>query len=117
MHSVRCSTRCARQFRLLSNNLYFWLFLLLAAGVVLYGAGTFLLRALDRRPEHGAKSPAWPTLIDETLGTADAQTRLDLIERLALVPSPWSTTVLNTARDEERDPQVRSAIDAALKNG
>lgn len=85
--------------------------MLLAAGVVLYGAGTLVLRSIERKP----KQPLWPALVDEELRDADLALRLDMIERLALVPSDWSTKILKQAREEEKDPALRAAIDSALK--
>ena len=45
----------------------------------------------------------------------DAQTRAEVVERLALVPSAWSEVILRAALREEGDPAIRRAIKAALK--
>ncbi|HKE37189.1 MAG TPA: hypothetical protein VKB39_07150 [Candidatus Baltobacteraceae bacterium] len=40
---------------------------------------------------------------------------MDLIERLALIGQPWCIDALRAATKEERDPQVRKAIDTAWR--
>jgi hypothetical protein len=44
----------------------------------------------------------------------DTATRIDFVERLALVGAPWCVEVLHAAQRDERDPSVRKAIQMAL---
>jgi hypothetical protein len=82
-------------------------------GLLLLGISSAMLRSV--REESGAQPRAsWPRLVDESLNGADAQLRLDMVERLAIVGSDWSRGVLERAQAEETDPQVRSAIELAL---
>jgi hypothetical protein len=61
-----------------------------------------------------ARTPAWPALIDHRASGCDAAARLDLVEALASLRTPWSEAVLNGALDDEPDPAVRAAVVAAL---
>jgi hypothetical protein len=64
--------------------------------------------------EATAAVPLWPTLVGPTAAGCDVDARLDLIDALASIGSPWALGVLQHAKDEEPDPAVRAAIDAAL---
>ena len=82
-------------------------------GLLLLGISSAMLRSV--REETGAQQRAsWPRLVDESLGGADTQLRLDVVERLAIVDNEWSRGVLERAHAEETDPQVRCAIELAL---
>jgi hypothetical protein len=61
-----------------------------------------------------AAPPQWPTLVGPSAAACDVDARLDLIDALASIGSPWALDVLHHASDEESDPAVRAAIDAAL---
>ena len=61
-----------------------------------------------------ARTPAWPTLIDRRASGCDARARLDLVEALASLRTPWAEAVLRGALDDEPDPAVRAAVVAAL---
>jgi hypothetical protein len=90
-----------------------------AVGLLLLGISSAMLRSLkEEAPSISRPAPrsTWPRLVDDALADADARLRLDMVERLALIDSDWSRGVLEWAREEERDPQVRAAIDAALTN-
>ena len=65
-------------------------------------------------PSAIARTPAWPTLIDRRASGCDAAARLDLIEALASLRTPWSEAVLHGALEDETDPAVRAAVVAAL---
>ena len=65
-------------------------------------------------PSATARTPAWPTLIDRRASGCDAVARLDLVEALASLRTPWSEAVLHGALDDEPDPAVRAAVAAAL---
>lgn len=82
-------------------------------GVLLLGISSAMLRSVSAEPR--AQSLTWLRLVDESLGNADVQLRLDMIERLAIVNSAWSRDVLQRAQDEETNASVRSAIDLALQ--
>ena len=64
-----------------------------------------------------ASGPTWPALIEPAARSCDATARLDLIDGLRTIDSPWSREILIAARAEENDPAVRSAIAAALACG
>lgn len=84
-----------------------------AVGLLLFGIGTAILRTLHE--EHpAAPSVQWPQLVDESLAGADAQLRLDMVERLSIIDTQWSRGVLERARAEDPDEAVRSAIELAL---
>lgn len=57
----------------------------------------------------------WPQLVDESLANADAELRLDMIERLSIIDTQWSRGVLERARAEDPDDAVRSAVELALQ--
>jgi hypothetical protein len=59
-------------------------------------------------------APLWPTLIDRRAVDCDAAARVGLIEALAAVHTPWSEAILRRALDDETDPAVRAAVNAAL---
>lgn len=106
---MRWLTRCALQ-RPLSNSLSLVLLAMFVLGAVAFGAGTYWRHRLDRAPS----PPQWPTLVDETLTDAGVEQRRDMIERLALVGSPWSRSVLERALDDERDESIRALIRSSL---
>jgi hypothetical protein len=43
--------------------------------------------------------------------------RLALVEALCDLATPWADAILQRARDEEPDPQVRAAAGAANRDG
>jgi hypothetical protein len=45
----------------------------------------------------------------------DVASRIDMVERLAIVGQPWCVDVLTTAAREEDDPRVSEAIAVALR--
>jgi hypothetical protein len=85
-----------------------------AVGLLLLAISSAMMRSLR---EERLTPPAltWPKLVDDTLADADVALRLDMIERLSIVNSDWSRSVLERAKTEEPDPQVRSAIETALE--
>lgn len=87
--------------------------LVFVLGLLLFGIGSAMLRSA-RRAHHEAAGPRWPKLIDESLEGADKRLRLDMIDRLSILRTSWSRDVLQRARNEEVDPDVLSAIEAAL---
>jgi hypothetical protein len=114
--------RCARLPTLpFSNNTWN---LVIAAGFVvgllLFVVSSAMLRSHRREaepqaaPAREAPAHAWPKLVDESLEYADAELRLDMIDRLSVVPGDWSRGILEQARLEETDPAIRAAIDRAL---
>lgn len=84
-------------------------------GLLLFGISSSMLRSARRQEPRKATAPRWPTLIDDALSGADKQLRLDMIERLSIVRSDWSRDVLAQAREQERDPDIVSAIETALQ--
>ena len=57
----------------------------------------------------------WPELVDAAAAGAAVETRLRLVEALGAVRTPWALAVLERAHVEERDGDVRAAIEAALR--
>ncbi len=62
----------------------------------------------------GPAGPPWPELVEPSATACDAHARLDLVDALASLRSPWAMGVLVRARDQETDPDVAAAIDAAI---
>jgi len=58
--------------------------------------------------------PQWPELVEPSATACDAHARLDLVDALASLRSPWAMAVLVRARDVETDPVVSAAIDDAI---
>ena len=84
-------------------------------GLLLLAISSAMMRSVREEAAPAQPSLAWPQLVDESLGGADVQLRLDMIERLSIVNSEWSRGVLERARAEEADARVRSAIELALE--
>jgi hypothetical protein len=87
-----------------------------AVGLLLLAISSAMFRSLREEVPVPARA-AWPSLVDDSLADADAALRLDMVERLAIVNSPWSRDVLERANTEERDARVRAAIETALRAG
>lgn len=65
--------------------------------------------------EPAAEPPIlWPLRLDESATDLDAATRLDLIERMGTVGGKWGAEILVQAAIEEREPDLRDAVLAAL---
>ena len=92
--------------------------LLAVAGTVLMAVAIFVpIRASLSSSSPAAPrddAPAWPELVEPTATDCDAHARLDLVDALASLRSPWAIGVLVRARDQETDPTVAAAIDAAI---
>ncbi len=58
--------------------------------------------------------PRWPELVEPSATACDANARLDLVDALASIASPWALDVLDRASGDETDPAVRAAIVSAL---
>lgn len=110
---MRCWTRSDQRPTLPSTS---WIVLavVFAFGLLLFGIGSAMLRTLRAEQPPRARI-TWPQLVDESLGNADAQLRLDMIERLSIVDTEWSRGVLERARAEDPDDAVRSAVELALE--
>lgn len=105
------------------TNPYLFFAIIFALGTGLVVVGTLLVRnerrieplelpepvVVERHPEL-----TWTqTLVDP--GTElDAQTRIDMLTRLALLAQPWCTPIVQQALSEERDPSVREVADDML---
>lgn len=85
----------------------------LAVGLLLVGISRAMLRPPREKPP---SEIAWPQLVDDTLTGADASVRREIVERLSIVRNDWSRSILQRARSEEPDAQIRSQIEAALKS-
>lgn len=86
-----------------------------AVGLLLLAISSAMMRSLREEPPAKPAANSWTRLVDDSLGTADVPLRLDMVERLSMVDSPWSREILERARAQESDPNVRSAIDLALQ--
>jgi hypothetical protein len=58
--------------------------------------------------------PHWPELVEPSATDCDVVARLDLVDALKSIASPWALDVLHHACEEEEDPAVLAAIDAAI---
>lgn len=61
-----------------------------------------------------ANQPSWPALIDLRAAACDVTARLELVEALGSVRTPWAQAILCRALDDEPEPAVRDAVSAAL---
>jgi hypothetical protein len=86
-----------------------------AAGLLLLVVSSVLMRSVREEAPTRVRGASWPQLVDESLADADAQLRLDMVERLGIINSAWSRDVLQCAKADEADPHVRSAIEVALR--
>lgn len=94
-----------------------WILIVVAllVAVLLLAISSAILRSLAKEEAAEAAPASWTQLVDESLGQADTQLRLDVVERLAIVNNSWSREVLQEAKKQERDQTVRSAIELALE--
>lgn len=106
-------------------------------GVIIFIVGSLLVRSSDDAvasatprtpPEIVPASPAVPALLDapslpvlawtrEITGddeAVEADVRIDMLERLAMVGEPWCAALLARAAEEERDETVLDAAERAL---
>ena len=58
--------------------------------------------------------PVWPLRLDESATDLTVATRFALIERLGTIGAPWCAEILAQAFREEREPELRDAVLAAL---
>jgi hypothetical protein len=79
------------------------------AGAILFIIGSLINR--ERAARLAEANPALETALEPAV---DVATRIDLVERLAMVGQPWCVQQLNTIRDTDPDESVREAADAAL---
>ena len=86
---------------------------LFVIGVLLLAISSAMMRSL--RQEAPPPAVSWPQLVDESLTQTDAALRMDMVERLRIVHTEWSTGVLEQARREEPDAAVRAAIERSLQ--
>lgn len=101
--------------------------LLALAGVVLLAIAIFAPRRLPvrvERPSEATAAPAaasrpegvpqWPQLVEPSAADCNATTRLDLVDALIALDSPWAREILLQALTDETDRGVRERISAAL---
>ncbi len=157
MRLPRCCKRCAPQRILSSNSLTLALVVAFSAGLLVFIAGTLLVRyadvlsswmpgnsasntqtgeSVDPRarailglqeplvaspppspPHVPASSEALPWTYDIVGSSVDVEfdEKLDMIERLVVLDSSWSRSVLERVRAQEDDARIISAL--ALKPG
>jgi hypothetical protein len=63
------------------------------------------------------REPAWAQSIDPSFATCDALARIELVEALAALATPWATATLRAASAEDADARVRAAAATALARG
>jgi hypothetical protein len=80
--------------------------LIFLVAVFVLGAIIFALGTLLVRRERLARESAVPSMSQED--------RLDMIERLVMVGQPWCADELRAILNNDPDPAVRDAADAAL---
>jgi hypothetical protein len=93
-------------------------------GAVFFALGSWMIRreraaklAMPVLEAPPAAAPAWDGWAREIGGVdepVDRWTRLDMIERLAIVGEPWCVETLERAREEDSDASIRDAADSAL---
>lgn len=107
--SARCWTRSDQRLTLPSTS---WIVfaVIFAVGLLLFGIGTAMLRTAREEQKPIRARVTWPELVDESLADADAQLRADMIERLRIVDTEWSRSVLERARAEEPDLVARAGV-------
>ncbi len=105
--------RCARPLTLSPVSWDVAIGLAFVVGLLLLGISASMLRTI-RSSDHAGNGAQWPQLVDEELTGAGKSLRLDIVERLSLVDNGWSRGILERARTQERDPDVRAVIDKAL---
>ena len=123
MRSARYSMRCAPQHstaspsRLSAVTTAIWIVIavIFAIGLLLLAISSSMMRSLREEPPAKPAANSWTRLVDDSLAAPDVPLRLDIVERLSIVDSPWSRDILERARAQESDPNVRSAIDLALQ--
>jgi hypothetical protein len=90
------------------------------AGAILFCLGTYMVvRARNQKVEDGADAASTAMAWTIALGVPgdaplDVATRIDMVERLAMLGEPWCVAVLQSAALEERDIRVRAVIAATL---
>lgn len=118
----------------MAGSPYLVLALLLVAGAALYGLGTLLVRSANSEtPVEGAQAEAgaaagtgasapstaravsWTGLVTGTDDALDSATRIDMIERLALVGEPWCIAAIKAAAETDDDVAVRDAAGRVLR--
>jgi hypothetical protein len=72
--------------------------------------------AADQTPAKNGKIAQWTTLVEPSAVACDVSARIDLVEGLGALQSPWADTILRQALETEADPTVRTAIAAALSS-
>ncbi len=93
-----------------STEYHVALLVLFLGGLVVFAAGTLLVRS--------ASAPATPRWIREIVPDGDlpdASMRAEIAERLGIVGESWCIALLEVARREERDPDVLRAVEDALR--
>lgn len=99
------------QRTLLSSNALANIFLaLFLVGAIVFVIGTMLAR---EKRAHLVESQATVAHV-EPEPLPDVETRIDMVERLAMVGQPWCVDQLDKIRTEDPDESVREAADAAL---
>ena len=86
--------------------------LLLVTGVILWIVGGRLARS--SRAASPSVALTWTRVATGSDDAVDYPTRLDLVERLAMVAQPWCVDALQQAMREESDATMRDAADRAL---
>jgi len=108
----------------MAGSPYLVLALLLVAGAALYGLGTLLVRSANNEitPEPQTKSEvgtagavSWTGAVTGTDDALDSATRIDMIERLALVGEPWCIAAIKAAAETDGDAAVRDAASRILR--
>ncbi len=99
----------------MAGSPYLVLVLLLATGAALYGLGTLLVRSANREPPAEPGAQPWTAAVAGTDDALDSATRIDMIERLALVGEPWCIAAIKAAAETDDDAPVRDAAARVLR--
>lgn len=108
MHCRPCSRTCAAPRTLLQSSLGATLAVVFLIGVALFSIGVALPGRIV------SPQAPWPLRLDDSATALDSPAKIELIERLGLVGSPWCEEILRQADSEEGDPTIRRAIAFAL---
>jgi hypothetical protein len=71
---------------------------------------------LSRATMPSAGGAPWPALVEASAVACDVPARIDLADALGALGSRWAESILRQALETKPDPDVRSAIAAALSS-
>lgn len=94
---------------------YIALAVVFVMGLILFGIGTALRHPSEREAAAASSHITWTRIFDDEAETPDVATRLDMIERMAMLHEPWCLEALRIAAREERHRDLKRAARKALR--